>query len=219
MITDVSGSSARELADWRCPTGSYADGLLLVGDHVLLTGDRGMGIEPMEDGKVGPIGRLRRDRAVSTSTSPTRPTRGSTAAPAGPDNQLSLRQYGDTVRLVTSTGLPSLPFVEPRSGRRTENEAEQRNREIVRNSTVEDWVPGLEHGVRASSTGSGLASRPLVGCDDVYHPKTWSGADTVAVATFTPGAVGDASAGRGHRSRERGLLLGRPALRHLHGLG
>jgi uncharacterized secreted protein with C-terminal beta-propeller domain len=89
------------------------------------------------------------------------------------------------VRLVTSTGLPQLPFVQPRPGRLTEDEAEQRNREIVRDSVVEDWLPG-----RSSDQGSG----PLVGCGDVYHPRTWSGADTVAVATFRPGAVDAATA-------------------------
>ena len=90
--------------------------------------------------------------------------------------QLSLRQYDDTVRLVTSTGLPQLPFVEPGSGSDSgfgeisEDEAEQRNREIVRESTVQDWAPGLD-------------------CSDVYHPRTWSGSETVSVATFRPGAV------------------------------
>ena len=92
--------------------------------------------------------------------------------------QLSLRQYDDTVRLVTSTGLPQLPFVQPRSGSDSrfgsgglsEDEAEQRNREIVRKSTVQDWAPGLD-------------------CSDVYHPRTWSGSETVSVATFRPGAV------------------------------
>ena len=78
---------------------------------------------------------------------------------------------------------PQLPFVEPRAGRRTEDEAEKRNREIVRSSTVEDWVPGLD------GSEDRVNSPEPVGCDEVYHPKTWSGADTVAVATFRPGGV------------------------------
>ena len=83
--------------------------------------------------------------------------------------QLSLRQYDDTVRLVTSTGLPQLPFVQP-GGEISADEAEQRNREIVRESTVQDWAPGLD-------------------CSDVFHPRKWSGSETVSVATFRPGAV------------------------------
>jgi uncharacterized secreted protein with C-terminal beta-propeller domain len=66
-------------------------------------------------------------------------------------------------------------------------QAEQRNREIVRSSTVEDWLPGF-------SSESGGTTGKLVDCDEVYHPKTWSGADTVAVATFEPGDVESATA-------------------------
>ncbi len=192
VITDVSGSSAREVADWRLPNDSYADGLLLVDDHVLLSGGGSMGREPMEYRKVGPIGGSFGTEVIDLDISdPANPRLDSRTTWSG--NQLSLRQYGDTVRLVTSTGLPSLPFVEPRPGLRTKNEAKQTNRAIVRNSKVEDWVPGVSMESGPGST-SDSASRPLVGCDEVYHPKTWSGADTVAVASFTPGAVGDASA-------------------------
>jgi uncharacterized secreted protein with C-terminal beta-propeller domain len=50
------------------------------------------------------------------------------------------------------------------------DEAERRNRQIVRESTVQDWAPGLD-------------------CSDVFHPRKWSGSETVSVATFRPGAV------------------------------
>ncbi len=190
-FTDVSGSSARQLAEWRIPQGSYVGNLLLVGDHVLLVGERASGIEPLMDrtdgmGKMAPIGGSPGTELIDLDISdPAKPRLDSRTSWSG--SQLSLRQYGDTVRLVTSTGLPSLPFVEPRPGRLSEAEAKQKNREIVRSSSVEDWVPGL-----SSESGSG----PLVGCDEVYHPKTWSGTDTVAVATFKPG--------RRHRRRCRG---------------
>ena len=193
VITDVSGSSAREIADWRIPDPSYVDGLLLVGDHVLLTGGHAMDIALVEDSSkmgrlTGPAGTTVIDLDISDPANPRLDSRTTWSG-----NQLSLRQYGDRVRLVTSTGLPSLPFVQPRPGIRSENEAERLNRAIVRSSTVEDWVPGLSTesgpGPRSDST-----SRPLVGCDEVYHPKTWSGSDTMAVATFRPGAVADASA-------------------------
>ena len=85
-----------------------------------------------------------------------------------------MRQYGDTVRLVTTIGLPELRFIEPDDGTVGKHQAEQRNREVVRSSRIEDWIPGLS-------------------CDDVYHPRTWSGPDTVAVWTFRPGAAADAS--------------------------
>jgi hypothetical protein len=191
VITDVTGSSAREVADWPLPRGSFVDGLLLVGDHVLLAGGRGTGKEPMpmeSFDKVRPIGGSPGTELIDLDVSdPAHPRLDSRTSWSG--SQLSLGQYGDTVRLVTWTGLPSLPFVEPRPGRRTEKEAEQLNRAIVRTSSVEDWLPGL-----SSEAGSEAGSGPLLGCDQVYHPKTSPGSGTVAVATFTPGAVGDASA-------------------------
>ena len=113
--------------------------------------------------------------------------------------QLSMRQYGDTVRLVTTLGLPSLKFVQPRPGRLSDHQAEQKNRAIVRDSSIQDWIPGLS-------------------CGEVYHPEKWSGAETVAVTTFRPGSLADASRVGGGRVRQRGLLLDRPALRHLHRL-
>ncbi len=173
VITDVSGPSAREIADWMVPADGYATGLLLVDDHVLLTSDRG-GVRPLleqdrTDGMMPPAGTVLYDVDVSD---PAEPRLDSRTRWSG--RQLSLRQYDDTVRLVTSTGLPQLPFVQPGSdsgfGGLSEDEAERRNREIVRRSTVQDWAPGLD-------------------CSDVYHPRTWSGSETVSVATFRPGAV------------------------------
>ena len=170
VITDVRGESARELADLALPSDGYATGLLLVGDHVLVAGDHG-GVEPMLEQKRGdltiaptPAGTELYDVDVSDPANPRLDSRTSWSG-----RQLSLRQYDDTVRLVTSTALPLLPFVQP-GAEMSADEAEQRNREIVRESTVQDWAPGLD-------------------CADVFHPRTWSGSETVSVATFRPGAV------------------------------
>ena len=114
VITDVTGESARELSDLALPSDAYATGLLLVGDHVLLAGDRG-GVEPMleqerGDLTIAPIlsGTELYDVDVSDPANPRLDSRTSWSG-----RQLSLRQYDDTVRLVTSTGLPQLPFVQP----------------------------------------------------------------------------------------------------------
>ncbi len=191
VITDVSGPSPVELAAWRVPTrdaaSGYLDGLLLVGDHVILSGAHIYAVDSMErTDSIQKIGGGGGSELIDVDISdPAHPVLDSRTTWSG--TQLSLRQYGDTVRLVTSTGLPQLPFVTPRPGRFSEKEATERNREIVRSSTVEDWVPGF-----SSETGDEAGS--LVDCNDVYHPKTWSGADTVAVSTFRPGAVADATA-------------------------
>jgi uncharacterized secreted protein with C-terminal beta-propeller domain len=171
VLTDVTGSRPRRLADWELPRSAYADGVLLVGDHVLLSSgtDRPMGREGYFPGGVGTLRTTVYDVDISD---PAHPVLADERSWAG--QQLSMRQYGDTVRLVTDIGLPDLPFVQPRSGGLGEQQARRTNRAIVRSATIEDWIPGLS-------------------CDEVYHPQTWSGADTVAVWTFHPGSTTDAS--------------------------
>ena len=73
----------------------------------------------------------------------------------------SARQHGDVVRLVLGSGLPDLDFVEP-WGFRTEKGAEERNREIVSKSTIEDWVPGV-------TTDGG--STQLADCERRQRPR------------------------------------------------
>jgi uncharacterized secreted protein with C-terminal beta-propeller domain len=169
VITDVTGDRPRRLAAWQLPLTSYAEALLLVGDHVLLSS----GQQPWaaREGSFAPSTGSTSvyDVDISDPTSP-RLDDGHT----WPGRQLSMRQYGDTVRLVTTLGLPSLRFVQPEGNRLGEDQAEQKNRAIVRASRIEDWIPGL-------------------GCGEVYHPQKWSGPDTVAVTTFRPGSVGDAT--------------------------
>jgi hypothetical protein len=112
VITDVSGSTPREVSDWRIPEGGYADGLLLVDGHVLLAGgtpmavDQGGGVRPMEGSRImaAPSGTQLIDLDISDPAHPRLDSRTSWSG-----QQLSLRQYGETVRLVTSTGLPRSP--------------------------------------------------------------------------------------------------------------
>src|SRR6195952_2265901 len=113
VVTDARGAVARDLATWHLPGGVVAGGLLLVDGHALLTASQPLG---MEDGAFGP------DTIRSGSTDLVEPDPTPPAAPrlAGhttwSGSALSMRQYGDTVRLVTSTGLPALPFVHPHRG-------------------------------------------------------------------------------------------------------
>jgi hypothetical protein len=65
------------------------------------------------------------------------------------------RLHGDVVRLVLRTGLPELDFVLP--GRRGERTALEANRAVVRASTLEDWLPGID-------------GETAVACEDVALP-------------------------------------------------
>jgi hypothetical protein len=55
----------------------------------------------------------------------------------------------------------------------------------VRESAIEDWLPSVKVDDERS---------PLMGCDDVRHPKTDSGFGTLSIVTLDPADPGDQSA-------------------------
>ncbi len=76
-------------------------------------------------------------------------------------------QHGATVRLILSTGLPDLDgFVEPRPWRGQEA-ALAANKAVVRDSTIEDWLPTV---TTYDGTGDRVSTDPLVDCGRVAIP-------------------------------------------------
>lgn len=76
---------------------------------------------------------------------------------------ISVRQHGSVVRTVLVTGLPQLDFVNPEGkDELTTEEATERNKEIVRASTIEDWLPAV-------TVGDGPAEQ-FVDCASVSIP-------------------------------------------------
>jgi uncharacterized secreted protein with C-terminal beta-propeller domain len=177
VVTDASGAVARELATWHLPPGVVAGGLLLVDGHVFLTSDEPIG---MEDGAFAPdvVRSESTDLFDLDVTDPSTPRLVGHTTWSG--SALSMRQYGDTVRLVTSTGLPALPFAHPHHGLSRAGAA-ARNREMVRGAAIDAWLP---------SVGVDGSSRRAVGCASTFHPDSGSALDamtTVGVFTLHPG--------------------------------
>jgi uncharacterized secreted protein with C-terminal beta-propeller domain len=84
------------------------------------------------------------------------------------------RQVGSVARLVIRSG-PRLAWTYPDEGR-TEAEALATNREILAESTIEDWLP------RYALSGAGDPNEgPLVDCDDIRHPEVYSGTAMLTV--------------------------------------
>jgi hypothetical protein len=185
-VSDVTGAEPRTLARLHLPHGSYDSQLLLVGKHVLVTQsvsgyggpiayDRMYGIGPMKSAET---------RVLDVDiTDPAHPQIARTDVYSG--SLISARQYGDTVRLVTDTGRPELKWWTPDQNKVSSNVALQHNKQVLRDSTIEDWLPSVR--------GSAPKSR-LMDCSDVLHPKAWSGSDVIAVTTFKPGGTQDRSA-------------------------
>lgn len=92
----------------------------------------------------------------------------------------SARMHDGSARVVLVTQPPGLAFAQPRnSGLTAESEAQEANRRIIEESTIEDWLPHLQ------PLGPGSGSPELaVGCDDVARPAEFSGLSTLSVLTL-----------------------------------
>ncbi len=88
---------------------------------------------------------------------------------------LSARAFGDTVRLAVSSGPGQLPWVYPQS-QNGEDRATETNREIIDESTLEDWIPSYQ------LTSSNVDDEaPLLACDRMHHPADFSGFEVISV--------------------------------------
>lgn len=162
---DVTGSSTEKLSSIAL-TGLEDAEILLSGDTVVAVG---------------------RDDESTEEDPGTRVLTVSLADPAEPEvtddvaydaGLMSVRQHGGTVRLVLESGLPELDFVEPR-GKTTEQDALRKNRELVKKTTIEDWLPTVT---------SGGDSTQLLDCTDVAIPSDDLVLDTTSVVGFDAGS-------------------------------
>ena len=163
---------ARGLAAAR--SAAYADALLLVGDHVPAEQQRPTRMMGREGFFPGRARQHRRSYDVDISD-PAHPRLADSRTLVG--QQVSMRQYGDTVRLVTTIGLPQLPL------RRSPTPAalsEHRGRATQ---------PRDRARARGSRTGSpGLSTAPTSTTRAPGPGRTrWP------CATFRPGDADDAS--------------------------
>lgn len=88
---------------------------------------------------------------------------------------LSARAIGSSVRLAVSSGPNQLPWVYPQS-QAGEERATETNREIIDESSLDDWIPSYE------LTGGGISDEgPLLACGRMQHPAEFSGFDVISV--------------------------------------
>ena len=90
------------------------------------------------------------------------------------------RLQGSAVHLVLADGLPDLPFARAsfravKRGGITESSALAHNREVVRRSTLDDWLPRVD---------DGSGSRPLLACDQVALPPDGVALGTESIVGF-----------------------------------
>jgi len=169
VVLDVTGQRPVELGETDLPADLRSAELLLAGDTVVVTG--GTDDEAYD--------RNRESRVVTYDLS-------DPAAPLLVDHRgydaglVQAVQHDDVVRLVLTTGLPELDFVEPRFWRDRE-EARDDNRRVVQDSRVLDWLPTV---TTYDAEGRATGSEPLLDCSQVTVPRDAAALGTVAVVGF-----------------------------------
>jgi hypothetical protein len=171
---DVSGATVRRLTslDLHGVVGAGSTGsteLLLSGDTVVALSHRS------GDG----AGRRAATELVTVDVSdPAAPTITHTVDYDG--DLVAARLHDGVVRVVVEAGLPDLDFTQPTKVT-TEHEATEANQELVRETTIEDWLP--------TSSIDGAAPTPLVGCDQVAVPDGSTALGTIVVVGFDASAA------------------------------
>jgi hypothetical protein len=151
-VYDVTGDSPSLQGDLALPS--------LDGPELLLAGDEGvaLGTDTTQDGEV--------TRVITFDvTDPSHPqiTSNRTFHAA----TVRAVQHGTVVRLVLSAGLPDLPdFVEPKPWR-SQDSALAHNKQAVRDSTIDDWLPTV---TTYDVSGDATSTDPLVDCRRVAIP-------------------------------------------------
>lgn len=95
---------------------------------------------------------------------------------------VSGRLVEDSARLVLTSGPVGLDWRFPEgSGLRAERAATEANREIVRNSTEDNWIP---YYIVTDADGRVVDEGTLFDCDRATHPEEFSGVDMLSVVTI-----------------------------------
>ncbi len=156
--------------------------LLLAGDRALLLGEIGDVIGPLVYADASVIAPPTAPIAVLLEVDLSDPAEPQVVRRLLVDGRyLSARMTGEVARVVVSSYPTGLRFEGPEGpGLRARREALERNREVIRSSTLEDWVPyyALEDGA-----GGALGEGSLLDCERASHPETFSGFGMLTVLT------------------------------------
>ena len=94
----------------------------------------------------------------------------------------SARLIGDTVRMVMVTEPPSVEQTWPQDNRLTsEEDAEEANRQLIRETEIDDWIPHVQV---LAADGKTESTQPLLDCSDISRPRDPAGLSTMSVLSF-----------------------------------
>ena len=95
-------------------------------------------------------------------------------------NYVGMRLTNNTVRLITTASPLGFEWDYPKgSGLRAEEKALEANKEIVRNSELNNWVPAYKNNLDKDAT-----VQSLVDCSQMLAPRVFSGFNSLSIMTF-----------------------------------
>jgi uncharacterized secreted protein with C-terminal beta-propeller domain len=171
------GTGKPKLRDTLELTTGWSQQLLLYGTHLLVLSRSGYWLEPLPGGARAMLAPVPSNTTL-TEVDVSNPSALKVVQTLSIDGAyLDARMVGSSVRLVSSTAIPSvLPFVTPSDPGVTPKDAEAKNRAVVASSRLTSWVPTYR-------LGKGR-TRPLVNCRSVRHPTSFSGLGMLTVTTI-----------------------------------
>lgn len=177
-IVDVSGDSPTELGAIGLDEGTSHE-MLVVGDRVYVFGQSDVytiygDAEIAADDEYYPDYPSTLTITEIDISEPSEPTVTTSVTLEG--SYLSARLLDGTIRLVTSTPQPTgFDFVTP-SGPGAEDVAEDANRKVIEDSTIDQWLPAI--------LGPDGERQTLIDCSKLYAPGEFSGFSTLSVMTI-----------------------------------
>ncbi len=195
IVTVVSGrvrvvdvATARVVSEVRLPGRAdtvHASEVLLHGSTLVVLAEEWSGGHQPVDGTFVAFPASRTLVTTVDLTDPAAPrTVGSVRLEGG---YRSARLVEDALRMVMVTDPPGLEQTHPTKGTlAAEADAQERNRELVRATTIDDWVPHVQV---LDGDGQVLSTDVLLGCEEISRPRDPAGISTTSVVTFDLGSA------------------------------
>lgn len=187
-IVDVTGPAPR--LESTVDVGGWGHQMLRAGDRLLIFGQVDGGVHPRTQESAGLYWPSGTTLTLYDVANPARPELVSTLQLDG--WVASARLIDGVARVVLNAQPVGLPFATPEgSGLRAEREATEKNRQIIEESTVDNWIP---YYIRTGADGS-AEEGALLPCEQIHHPRDFSGLGTTTVLSLD--LDGDLSPGGG----------------------
>jgi hypothetical protein len=177
-IVDVTGPSPRLLSS--VDLGGWGHQLLRAGDRLLVFGQvEGGGVHPMARDVAGLYWPTGTTLSLYDVGDPADPVLVSTLQLDG--WVASARLVDGVARVVLNAQPVGLPVVSPEgTGLRAERAATEENRQVIEESTVDNWIP---YYIRTGADGSDDEGA-LLPCEQIHHPRDFSGLGTTTVLSL-----------------------------------